>query len=104
MGERVDGGRLTPPHPQCDTAAARAAACRPVYKIRDLRGEEVRGSWYPEQLQPIAQLTQYRIERILQRRGKGARQEFLVKWLGWPDAVNSWIKARDAYNVTAIEH
>ena len=59
------GGLSTPPHPQCDTAAARTAECRPVYKIRDLRGEEVRGSWYPVEFQPIAQPTQYRIERIL---------------------------------------
>ena len=63
-----EGGRGVhhhpPPHPQCDTAAARAAVCRPVYKIRDLSVEKVRGSWCPEKLQPIAQPTQYRIERI----------------------------------------
>ena len=91
------------PHFQCDTAAVRAAACRLVYIIRDLRGK-VRGSWYPEELQPIAQPKQYRIKRILQRRGKGARQECLVKWLGWPDAFDSWIKTRDEYNVTAGVH
>ena len=34
----------TPLHPQSDTAGVRAAACRPVYKIRNLRGGEVRGS------------------------------------------------------------
>ena len=64
----------------------------------------MRGSWYPEELQPIAQPIQYRIERIFKKRGKGARQKCLVKWLGWPDALNSWIKARDAYNVIAGEH
>ena len=47
-GGGVGGGRgrgapnPTPPYPQCDTAAARAAACSPIYKLRDLRGEEVR--------------------------------------------------------------
>ena len=101
---RGNGGHPTPPYPHCDTAAARAAECRPVYKIRYLRGEEVRGSWYSQELQPIAQPTQYRIERILLRQGKGAHQECLVKWLGWPDALNSWIRSRDAHNVTASKH
>ena len=38
---------------------------------------------------------EYEIEAILAHRGKGARQQFLVKWLGYPDSENEWKSTRE---------
>ena len=61
-----------------------------VYRIKDLIGEAIDGSFYREQLQKTDQSV-YRIERILHRRGN----EVLVKWSGYPDNFNSWIPRTD---------
>ena len=38
---------------------------------------------------------EYEIEAILAHRGKGTRQQFLVKWLGYPDSENEWKSTRE---------
>ena len=63
-----------------------------VYRIRDLAGEEIAGSFYREQLQKTNQSV-YRIDRIVRRRP--ATKEVLVKWSGYPDKFNSWIPETD---------
>ena len=72
---------------------------RPVYTLKDDSGEDVRGHWYPEELQAIGN-NEYKIERVLKRRtaADGTREQF-VKWLGWPEKFNSWIKETDIYDV-----
>ena len=61
-----------------------------VYKIKDLSGEELKGTFYKEQLQKTDQSI-YRIDRILRRRQRAdGTREVLVKWMGWPDKFNSW--------------
>jgi len=49
-----------------------------VYKISDFNGENVLGSWYPEELQHITD-NQYRIEKILRRRtaADGSKEIFV---------------------------
>ena len=72
---------------------------RRVYKIKDDSGEEVSGSWYPEELEQISN-NQYRIERVIRKRtAPDGSKELLVKWEGWPVKFNSWIKETDRYNV-----
>jgi len=71
-----------------------------VYKISDYDGEGVSGSFYPEELQEISEY-KYRIERILKRRTSpvDGSKEILVKWEGWSEKHNSWIKETDQYLV-----
>ena len=38
---------------------------------------------------------EYEIEAILAHRGKGQRQQFLVKWLGYADSENEWLPTRE---------
>lgn len=72
---------------------------RPVYKLEDFSGDEVKGSWYPEELQAITN-NQYRIEKVLRKRTlPDGSTEKLVRWEGWPDKFNSWINESDQYNV-----
>ena len=78
--------------------AKRGAKC-PVYKLKDYSGEEVKGTWYPEELQKITN-NQYRIEKVLRRRTTSdGRKDKLVRWEGWPDKFNSSIDESDEYDV-----
>ena len=40
---------------------------RPVYQIKDYKGEKVKNVWYLEKIQPIT-TNKYRIERVIKRR------------------------------------
>lgn len=82
-------------------AGRSADAKRPVYKLKDDAGEEVKGAWYPEEIQPITD-TEYRIERVIKRRrGANGKKEQFVKWLGWPEKFNSWVQEEATYDVGA---
>ena len=61
-----------------------------TYKIKDLNGEAIKGTFYREELQKTDQEV-YRIEKII-RKSKG---KALVKWKGYPDEFNSWVPAGD---------
>ena len=74
---------------------------RRVYKLVDYNDEAVKGSWYPEKLQEISD-NQYRIEKVLRRRTLfDNTKELFVRWKGWPEKFNSWIKETDKYDVVA---
>ena len=63
-----------------------------TYKIKDKNNEEVKGTFYEEELQKSKQKV-YRIERVLKRRTKVGKKELFVKWKGYPSTFNSWILA-----------
>ena len=65
-----------------------------TYKIRDQNGEEIKGTFYREELQKTEQNI-YRIEKIIRKRG----DKTLVKWKGYPDEFNSWIPLKDLENI-----
>ena len=66
-----------------------------VYVIDDLGGERVRGTFYEQELQRVDEPEVFDVEKIVRRRGRGDRREFLVKWLGYPESFNSWVRASD---------
>ena len=62
---------------------------RRVYQLVDYNDEDVKGSWYPEEIQEISD-NQYRIEKVLRRRTlPEGTKELFVRWEGWPDKFNS---------------
>ena len=68
----------------------------PYYKIKDLQGEWLEGTFYEEELQKIYKKDDvFRIERILQQRKRKKGVEFLVKWFGYPTSFNSWVPEKD---------
>ena len=74
---------------------------RRVYKLVDYNDEAVKDSWYPEELQEISD-NQYRIEKVLRRRTlPDSTKELFVRWEGWPEKYNSWIKHTVKYYVVA---
>ena len=53
----------------------------PYYKIKDLQGEWLEGTFYEEELQKIYKKDDvFRLERILKQRKRKKGFEFLVKW------------------------
>jgi Chromo (CHRromatin Organisation MOdifier) domain len=73
-----------------------------VYIIEDLDGEEVKGTWYSEELQRVSvhEATTFRIEDILKTRGKGSKKQVFVKWQGYPSKFNSWVYSKDLQDLS----
>ena len=66
---------------------------KPVtYNIVDLMGEDIKGSFYEQELQKAKQQT-FRIEKIIRRDNK--KKMASVKWSGYPDKFNSWVSLKD---------
>ena len=62
---------------------------KPVtYRLVDLQGEAVTGSFYEQELQRSSQEI-FRIEKVIRRDNK--RKRVLVKWSGYPAKFDSWI-------------
>ena len=66
----------------------------PTFLLRDLKGNVLKGRFYVHELQKISKTSGdfWRIEKILRARGKGANREYFVKWKGFDNSFNSWIK------------
>ena len=60
-----------------------------TYQITDYNGEEIKGSFYEQELQNTSQDT-FRIEKVLKRQG----DKSLVKWMGYPKSFNYWNDAK----------
>ena len=69
----------------------------PMYRLKDLKNESGKGLFYSSELQKVDkdENSLWFIERILRRRKRKKKVEFLVKWQGFPDTFNSWIDAND---------
>ena len=64
----------------------------PTFTLRDWDGEELKGTFYAQELQKVIKTDDvYRIEKIL----KEEKGRLFVKWLGYPDQFNSWVNRKD---------
>ena len=66
-----------------------------TYKITDLNGEEIKGSFYEPELQKTSQQL-FRIEKVIKR----GKKKSLVKWKGYSDDFNSWVDNKDIVNLS----
>ena len=71
----------------------------PIYELEDWSGEEVKGMFYEEELQPtiVDEQTEYKIEKVLRKRTRQRKKEILVRWLHWPPKYDSWILESEAH-------
>ena len=67
------------------------------YHLCDLDGEDVKGTFYEPKLQLVDYSAEgsFEVEKVIEKRGCGKKEEVLVKWKGWPEKFNSWILASD---------
>ena len=64
-----------------------------MYIIQDLDGTVIQGKFYKEELQVVTKPNIFRIEKVIRSKGKGVDKQYLVKWYGYSDIHNSWVKA-----------
>ena len=69
----------------------------PVYEIKDLNDEIIDGHFYEAELLKVIfnPNAEFKIDKIIQSKGKGISKKLLVSWKGYPPAFNSWILAKD---------
>ena len=67
------------------------------YRLCNLDGEDVKGTFYEPKVQLVDYSAQgsFEVEKVIERRGHGKKEEVLVKWKGWPEKFSSWILASD---------
>lgn len=72
----------------------------PMYTLVDLKGEQVVGQFYEYELQKVTIRDNhlFKIDKVLDTKGRGGSKRYLVKWEGYGDDFNSWVLARDLQN------
>ena len=76
---------------------------RPVYRLADDLGDDIKGEFYDEELQPIDE-NHYFIERFLKKKKEpSGTYLYFVKWKGWPSKFNSWIPAKLYKKLTKLK-
>nr|DAC81388.1 TPA_asm: integrase [Parasteatoda house spider adintovirus] len=69
----------------------------PVYKIKDLMGEEIKGTFYTQELQRVILPETFPVEKILKKRFHENKLEYLVKFKGYPSKFNAWLPSNDLF-------
>lgn len=67
----------------------------PVYRLKDLAGEEITGTFYEPELQKVIfdETTPKMISAIIKERGKGKNLQYYVRYRNYPPAFDTWVKA-----------
>jgi len=71
-----------------------------VFELEDLRGREIEGQFYSEELVPVrvTKQTTYKIDKILDKSVRRGILEYLVRWRYAAD-FDSWVPATDIQSV-----
>jgi hypothetical protein len=68
-----------------------------LYSLVDLNGNNIKGSFYENELQLSLQDGLYRIDRIIRTKTIGKKKMALVKWIGYDEP--SWINYKDISHI-----
>ena len=63
-----------------------------TYGLKDLADEDIKGKFYEQELQKVAEVDRvYIVEKILKTRKRAGKIEYFVKWWSYPVKFNSWV-------------
>ena len=75
----------------------------PVFHVKDLQGEIIKGSFYGDQLQKIVKPKKgdyYEVEKILKSRTKpNGEKQYLLKFRNYSNKFNEWVSSKDMKNI-----
>lgn len=82
-------------------AKVRTEHPNPRYQLKDLTGEEVNDLFFENELVKFTPPADHRfkIEKVLETKGKGRNEQSLIRWYGWPSKFDSWIPTRDLKSI-----
>lgn len=65
----------------------------PVYRIKDLAGELLEGTFYEYELQEVDKSNDalYIIDKVIKQRKRKGKTEYYVSWENYPSKFNSWV-------------
>lgn len=63
----------------------------PVYKLKDLMNEDIKGTFYAEELQKVVDSGFYPVEKVIRKRKINGKVKYFVKFLGYPEKFNDWV-------------
>ena len=71
-----------------------------TYGIKDYNGSTIVGSFYASELQSVDKSSDiFPIERIIKKRTRQGKTQFLVKYSGYSDDFNSWVDQSDLFKI-----
>ena len=74
----------------------------PRYLLKDLKDEDVTGSFYEEEMHKVPKADygiNYNIDKVLKKRTRNKKKEVFVSWKGWPEKFNQWVPAKDVVDL-----
>jgi transposase InsO family protein len=73
-----------------------------MYRLNDSNNERIEGRFYEQQLEPVlvSKSTEYDIERIVAKRVRKGKTEYLLKYLGYPESANTWEPAENIKQIS----
>jgi hypothetical protein len=78
----------------------RIARSPAIYKIKDLNHEDIDGFFYEHEMQKVIKLDDvYKVEKVIKNRTLNGVKESFVKWRGYPESFNSWVRSEDIENL-----
>ena len=71
------------------------------YKLKDYNDEVIEGSFYRQEIEPIIHDDDtFLVEKIVRRQKRAGEEWCLVKWSGYPDTMNSWVRRADILHLS----
>ena len=72
-----------------------------TYNLKDYQSEEIEGSFYRHEIEPIIKDDDvFMIEKIIRRQKRQGEKLMMVKWAGYPSSMNSWVRQADLEHIT----
>ena len=74
---------------------------RPItYTLKDYNGDLLEGSFYRHEIQPVIKEDDvYLVEKVIRTQRRGKETWYFVKWKGYPNSFNSWVRKTDIQDV-----
>ena len=66
-----------------------------VYEVRDLLERPIEGVFYEKELQKVERPDIFRVEKVLKKRLRKKKEEYLVRWSGYNSDFDSWLQSTD---------